>query len=200
MEQSYHIIRTNAPQVYVLASTLVFGVQTLALIDTKFPVWYPYYVPWFIAIVVEIPFLVVPNFYDHPKTVSEFVSIAIQAVRIATFIILISLYFGLRNDRKQYENLDTERQSLLGKKLTPKQGSEDSAATGKGYGATTTENGTQSETSDNASEAESEDSWLADRRKAEEKIAKRLKQDGNWFTYAKGFAVSERICCYDLAH
>ena len=117
-------------------------------------------------------------------------------MRIAIFIILVSLYFGLRNDKKQYENLDTERQSLLRKKLAPKQGSDDSVTNGKGYGGTTTENGTQSETSDDASEAGSEDSWVAEGRKAQEKIANRLKQDGNWFTYAKGFAVSKkRFCC-----
>ena len=114
-------------------------------------------------------------------------------MRIVTFLILTSLYFGLRNDKKQYDNCDAERQSLLRKKLAPKQGSEDSAGTGNGYGATTTENGAQSETADDTSEAGSEDSWLAERRKAEEKVAKRLKQDGNWFTYAKGFAVSEAL-------
>jgi hypothetical protein len=175
----------------MLASTLVFAVQTLALIDTKFPVWYPYYVPWFLAIVVEVALIVVPNAFDPPKSLFEIVAIVIQAVRIAILIILVSLYFGLRNDKKQYEGLDTERQSLLRKKLAPKQGSAD-AATGKGYGATATENGTQSETSENASQAGSEDSWLEEHRKAQEKVANRLKQDGNWFTYAKGFAVSSR--------
>lgn len=168
----------------------MFGVQALALIDTKFPVWYPYFVPWFIAIFVEAALLVVPNVFDHPKSVFDFIFIAIQAVRITTFIVLTSLYFGLRNDEKQYDNYDAERQSLLRKKLAPKQGSEDSSKAGKGYGATTTENGA-SETADDASEAGSEDSWLAERRKAQEKVAKRLKQDGNWFTYAKGFAVSK---------
>jgi hypothetical protein len=141
----------------------------------------------------------VPNVFDPPKSVFNFVLTAFQAVRIAIFIILVSLYFGLRNDKKQYDNADAERQSLLRKKFAPKQGSEDSTtATGNGYGATTTttttttENGAQSETADDASDA-SEDSWLAERRKAQEKVAERLKQDGNWFTYAKGFAVSVNV-------
>ena len=116
-------------------------------------------------------------------------------MRIVLFIILISLYFGLRNDKKQYDNADAECQSLLRKKLAPKQGSGGSATNGNGYGATTTttttaENGNQSET---ASDAGSEDSWLAERRKAQEKVAERLRQDGNWFTYAKGFAVSSDV-------
>lgn len=168
----------------------------LALTEAKFPVWYPYYATWFLAIVVELILLVVPNVFDHPESIYDFVLITIQVVRIAIFIILISLYFGLRNDKKQYDNADAERQSLLRKKLAQKQSSEDSVA-GNGYGTTTTttttENGAQSETADDASDAGSEDSWLAARRKAEEKVAERLKQDGNWFTYAKGFAVSASV-------
>ncbi|KAG0649532.1 Adenosinetriphosphatase [Hyphodiscus hymeniophilus] len=177
------LLVVTSTYVYVLASTLVFGIQSLALIDTKFPVWYPYYVPWFVAIIAETTLLVVPNIFDRPSLAFEFVVIAIQALRIATFIIVTALYFGLRNSEKQYENLDAERQSLLRKKLAPKQGLGDSTKTGNGYGATITD------TTDDASEPASEDSWVADRRKAQEKIATRLKQDGNWFTYAKGFAI-----------
>ena len=108
-------------------------------------------------------------------------------MRIATFIILTALYLGLRNDEKEYENLDAECQSLLRKKLAPQLGSEESAKTVKGYGATTKKTTTQS---DETSDSNSEDSWLEEHRKAQAKVANRLKQDGNWFTYAKGFTVS----------
>jgi hypothetical protein len=122
--------------------------------------------------------------------VNDFIFITIQALRICSFIALISLYFGLRNDEKTYDNADAERQSLLRKKLAPKPlSSEDSTTNGNGYG-TTAENNNQSETADDVSEAGSEDSWLAEQRKAQDLIAKRLNQDGNWFTYAKGFTVS----------
>jgi hypothetical protein len=85
----------------------------------------------------------------------------------------------LRNDEKEYDNSDAERQALLSKKLSAKPGSENS------YGTASSD----SDTAENASEADSEDSWVAEQRKAQEKIAKRLAQDGNWFTYAKGFSV-----------
>ena len=79
------------------------------------------------------------------------------------------------------------------KKLAPKpSGSpQGSVENGNGYGATAADTSVQSETADDASEAGSEDSWLAEQRKAQELIAKRLQQDGNWFTYAKGFTVSK---------
>ena len=162
--------------------------------DSKFPVWYPYYVTWFVGIIVELVLAVVPNVFKPPKSPFDYVVIVIQGLRICIFIVLPSLYFGLRNDKKEYDNCDAERQSLLRKKLAPKASSSDnSTANGNGYGATTDANAQESDTADNASDAGSEDSWLAEQRKAQEMIDKRLQQDGNWFTYAKGFMVSSIV-------
>ncbi|KAL5314080.1 hypothetical protein ACEPPN_018504 [Leptodophora sp. 'Broadleaf-Isolate-01'] len=173
--------------IYLISSTIAFGVQCLALTDSKFPVWYPYYGTWFIGIVVELLLLVVPNVFDPPNKSFDFATLAVQILRTSCFIILPSLYFGLRNDNKLYEDSDVERQSLLQKKLGKKPLSEASTLNGNGYG-TTTENSQDSDTADNSSDA-SEDSWLASQRKAQAKIDKRLEQDGNWFTYAKGFTI-----------
>jgi hypothetical protein len=141
--------------------------------------------------VVETVLIVVVNVFHPPKSPFDFVFIVEQVLRISTFIILLSLYFGLRNDKKQYDNADAERQSLLRKKVASKQSSsEESVASANGYGGTTDSNTQESDTAAEASDAGSEDSWLADQRKAQEMIANRLKQDGNWFTYAKGFTVS----------
>lgn len=137
---------------------------------------------------MELLLLVVPNVFDPPNKSFDFATLAVQILRTSCFIILPSLYFGLRNDNKLYEDSDVERQSLLQKKLGKKPLSEASTLNGNGYG-TTTENSQDSDTADNSSDA-SEDSWLASQRKAQAKIDKRLEQDGNWFTYAKGFTVS----------
>ncbi|KAF4633947.1 hypothetical protein G7Y89_g4170 [Cudoniella acicularis] len=170
--------------VYLIASTITVGIQALALTDSKFPVWYPYYGTWFVGIVVELVLLILPNVFRPPESAFDFITIVIQALRICTFVVLVSLYFGLRNDEKCYDNADAERQSLLQKKLAPKpSSSEDSTVSGKGYG--TTESNSQEPDSD----AASEDSWILEQRKAQELVQKRLKQDGNWFTYAKGFAI-----------
>ena len=136
--------------------------------------------------------MVVPNAFRPPNGLFDYVEIATQCLRICTFVVLPFLYFGLRNDKKEYDNADAERQSLLRKKVAPRpSSSEDSTVNGNGYGST---NAQESDTADEASEAESEDSWLAEQRKAQELISKRLKQDGNWFTYAKGFTVSSNLC------
>jgi hypothetical protein len=166
-------------QVYLISSLIVFGVQAIALTDAKFPVWYPYYGTWFIGICVELTLLILPNVYSPPNATFDYVVIATQCFRVVTLLLLVSLFFGPRSDKKEYDNADAEQQSLL--KNGKPGGSEDSA---KGYG---TASGT---TTSAISVAASEDSWVAKQRKAQELIEKRLQQDGNWFTYAKGFAVS----------
>lgn len=99
-----------------------------------------------------------------------------QCFRVCVFIILPLLYINTSNNDKSYDNFDAESQSLLRKKLDP-HGSEESAAN-NGYGSTTA-----------APKDADADSYLERERKAKEAMEKRLKQDGNWFTYAKGFSM-----------
>jgi hypothetical protein len=146
------------------------------------------------GVFVELTLLVVPNVFDTPDSPYDFTTIVLQSIRVCFFVILPSLYFGLRNDQKEYDNADAERQSLLRKKLAGKKSSEDSS---KSYGGTTDTNNKDSDTTKAANDAGSEDAWVLREREAEEKVQKRLKQDGNWFTYAKGFAVNTQVtrCC-----
>jgi len=114
----------------------------------------------------------------------------LQGLRVGAFITLPCLYFGLRNDDKEYDNSDAERQALLNKKLSGKlSASGDVGAGTNGYGATNQEQ----DNTDTASEAGSDDSYLDEQQKKQALIEKRLKQDGNWFTYAKGFTVSWKL-------
>lgn len=95
------------------------------------------------------------------------------------------LFFEFRTDNKSYDDLDTERQTLLGKKSGKKSKSGSSTSNEDGYGTTTA--GTTEEERDSG--AASKDSYLAEERKIKDAMAKRLEQDGDWFTYAKGFTV-----------
>ncbi|PBP16225.1 ABC transporter [Diplocarpon rosae] len=173
--------------IYLIASTIAFSVQWLALKDSKFPVWYPYYGTWLLGIIVELVLLIAPSVFKPPKNFFDFAILLIQILRICSFIILPSIYFGQRNNDKKYDESDVERQSLLGKKAGKKSSSQASTVNRNDYG--TAENGAQdSDTADDCSDA-SEDSYLERRRKTQAKIDKRLEEDGNWFTYAKGFTI-----------
>lgn len=128
--------------------------------------------------------------FAPPKASYDLVVTIIQSARVVLFVILPLTYFGLRNDNKEYDNADAERQSLLRKKLAPKPGSsEDSATNTNGYGGTETNQESETTTANNSDGDDDEDYWAKQDREAQELIDKRLQQDGNWFTYAKGFSV-----------
>jgi len=178
----------------MIASAIIFGIQALALTDSKFPVWYPYYGTWFAGIVVEITLFVLLCITRSPVDAFDYITIVIQVLRIGLFILLPAIYFGFRNDKKQYDTSDAERQSLLRKKLAPKPSSSEDSTTngngngngnGHGYGTTTNAAAEDSDSEDGPEE----DRWVREERRARKLMMKRLKQDGNWFTYAKGFMV-----------
>ncbi|KAH8592410.1 hypothetical protein B0O99DRAFT_689564 [Bisporella sp. PMI_857] len=163
---------------YLIASTATFAVEALSLADTKLPVWYPYYVTWILGILVELTLLVTSYVLQTPRTPFDFFGLVIQLLRVATFIALPTLYFGLRSD-KTYDNSDPERQTLLKKRFLTKQSSDE------GYGTASQE----SVSADKTNDLTSQDSYLAREQKAKDLISKRLQQDGNWFTYAKAFTI-----------
>lgn len=146
--------------------------------------------------IVEISLVIVPNVFRPPNNVFEFISIAIRGLRICTLIILPCTFVGFRNRTEEYDNIDAERQSLLRKALAPKRSSSDETtqeqANGEaGYGATTARSGesstaAQDETDDEAGE---NDNYFKKQRENRERFLKRLKENGNWWTYAKGFIV-----------
>jgi hypothetical protein len=168
----------------------VWGLQFLALIDAKYPVWYPYYGNWIAAIIIESILLVGPSVLRRPVDAFDLISISLQSLRVLNFILLPCVYVAARNREATYENNDAERQSLLRNELAPESpGSEGSSQNANEYGATmnSSDKGSKKKTEE---EEASEDSVWKKQREAEEKIAKRLKADGNWWTYCKGFFVS----------
>ncbi|EDO04003.1 hypothetical protein SS1G_06485 [Sclerotinia sclerotiorum 1980 UF-70] len=178
--------------VYLISSLLVFMVEIIALADTKFPEWYPYYGTWFIGLFVELCLIIFPNVFTPPtNSAFDYIFLTVQVIRIFNLTALPIIYFYLRNSDKTQDGADAERQSLLKKPSVPSS-SGSSTLNGNGYGTTdqTTDQGSQSaeDDSDTASVA-SEDSYLERQRKSKEAVAKRLEQDGNWWTYLKGFSV-----------
>lgn len=168
--------------------------EFIILIDTKFPVWYPYYGTWFLTLAIEIALAVFYGLLAPNRTfdrVFDSLQFSMEALRICLLVALPAIFFIIRNSGDEYDDSQAERQSLLRKKLAPKPGS-DVSTEGNGYGAT----GSGSETAedDNASDAGSECSWEVQKRKARERLVKRLEDDGDWWTYAKSFVVSNIPC------
>ncbi|KAG9248021.1 hypothetical protein BJ878DRAFT_532224 [Calycina marina] len=177
------ILALAATYFYLLACTAIFTAQSLALYDTESPAWYPYYPTWFLGLVAEITLFVLSDTWKYPSSMFELVCIIIQSLRAGAFVALPMICLGLRgNISRPYDNADAERQALLSKRLASNTASSDE----NGYGSIETED---SDTADNTSEAGSEDSWIAREQQSKDAIAKRLKENGNWFTYLNGFMI-----------
>ncbi|KAI1005637.1 hypothetical protein K3495_g2591 [Podosphaera aphanis] len=168
--------------VYLVASAVSFGTQSLVLLDNKLLVCYPYYITWAIGFIVEITLIVLILFHTF-----DYLLIAGHIIRICFFILLLllSLYCYTRKSQTKCDGIDVERQSLLKKSLSARStGSETSS--NDSYGSTAPDS---SESVGSESSSTSEDSYLAQQLKDQEAINKRLKENGDWVTYIKAFTI-----------
>lgn len=170
---------------------LVWAIPVLILLDTKFPVWYPYYGVWFIAVVSEILLFILLIITSRTYGAFELISLSIQCLRICAILALLSIYLKLRTSKESYSNEDAERQALIHKTLAPEQSratNTTDSGNGNGYGAIantkTTDGTSKSDDSD-----DSDDAFFIRSNKAKQRVLKRLENDGNWWTYVKGFSV-----------
>ena len=129
----------------------------------------------------ETSMLVICMLWTRTATTMQHLYLAGHAGRCALFTALIFLHFGRRHVSQNSMCSDAEQQTLLGEGPDLKTNTKKS----DGYGSTTT----TSSDSDTAAETE-EDLWLAEDRKTKEAMAKRLKEEGSWFTYVKAYTVS----------
>jgi len=174
--------------VQLLACTMIFSLHIGTLSQEEYPVWYPYFGCWVISLVFDLALLALAIAFPNGdlKTPYSLVGIVSMSLRGAIFIGLIVLYLFQRDSPGQPSaSEDEESQPLLG----DANGRADAAETGNqngGYGCTTTEASNKSKTAKSAAE---ENPHERRQREARENMEKRLKEDGNWFTYIKRFMV-----------
>ncbi|KXJ91797.1 hypothetical protein Micbo1qcDRAFT_203846 [Microdochium bolleyi] len=173
----------------LLSCVLVFGLQQNSLSSTASPVWYPYYGAWFIAVIVEPIMFALEFSVGSPQQSSPtfvVVGIAIAGLRYAILLSVVFTYFFLHGSANEIAT-DEERSLLLPK---PDRSSDGDCSADSGYGTnteTTNTEATNTETVNSPSDPESP--WERQERIAREQMEKRLKSEGSWFAYVKGFMV-----------
>ncbi len=167
------------------------------MLDSAYPVWYPFYGSWLIALTLEIVATVLSIVYQWPKNTVDIVELGLAGLRMILLVLLLSCIFGRRCSGLRYTLNDEENQPLQ-KSGHTQDCYEGSGKTQSGtrYGSISTRNGGDLaaaepveddeepvEDDDEAKESEMD-------RKARKRVEDRLKNDGNWWTYVKGFSVS----------
>ncbi|KZF19752.1 hypothetical protein L228DRAFT_40172 [Xylona heveae TC161] len=166
--------------VYLLATVFVWGTQVLVLLDSKHPVWYPYFGSWIIALVVEVSLVALFGASEQVYKSLKYAELGIQISRLCLLILLFPLFFFLKYSSAGAKGTDEENQGLLtGQKQGPDGKTQDSKT--NGYGSL--------EQSPTSEEDDGEDSEQEEAGKARSRISERLKRDGNWWAYAKEFSV-----------
>jgi hypothetical protein len=185
----------------LLSCILVFGVEFAGLADSPNPVWYPFVGSLGIALVIEpiIEGLSAISRPSGPLGFIEFFDISIVGVRYLAFISALVLYCEGAWNAKKEKGTDAERQSLLksvengevadGHKDPTDQAGEVPQQDGYGTASEASDEDESADTTKTSSTERVESPWERREREAREQMEKRLKEKGNWFTYARSFMV-----------
>ncbi|KAK4240854.1 hypothetical protein C8A03DRAFT_12866 [Achaetomium macrosporum] len=180
----------------LMSCALAFGVVFAGLSDAAKPVWYPYMGSLGLALVFE-PVVETLSLMLRPAEPLDFVGffdISAVTARYLAVILAVALYFEGTRSARQEKGTDSERQSLLkANGHSSRHDSSDSddhsdGAQQNGYGATS-DASTDSNQSSSSDTDDDETPYERRQRQASEQMEKRLKEKGNWVTYAKSFLV-----------
>ncbi|KAL2270868.1 hypothetical protein VTJ83DRAFT_239 [Remersonia thermophila] len=178
----------------LMSCALAFGVVFTGLSGAPNPVWHPYIGSFGLALLFE-PVIGVLAFLVRPVESHNFTDVfdvVALAVRYLAVVLAVAFYFeGRYTVRQRDKGTDAERQSLLKPNGNGHAGHHDSDSEDQGdgnrqqngYGATSD----SSSDSNQSSDADDENPYERRQRQASEQMEKRLREKGNWFTYAKSF-------------
>ncbi|KAI0477962.1 hypothetical protein F4859DRAFT_43473 [Xylaria cf. heliscus] len=184
----------------LLACVLIFGVQQNSIGDAAEIVWYPYYGSWFMASLFELAIAVIQFLVAHEASTvhldahPEFelpafirLDAAISVLRFAVMIGVILIYFSSYNCIDT-DSCDEERSPLIPK--SDQRVSNGNGSTDSGYGTSSDATNTDTTNTETASSpTDPESPWERQQRLLREKMEKRLKSEGSWIAYVKGFMV-----------
>ncbi|KAA8634633.1 hypothetical protein SMACR_02948 [Sordaria macrospora] len=176
----------------LLSSILVFGVEFAGLVHSKAPVWYPFIGSFVIALLFE-PLIAALSFLARPPstlTYSDILTISITAARYLALTLAVAAHIEATCSFRREKGTDAERQGLLkasnSSSTTDVSASQDGENPTNGYGSTST---TPTDESSSPSNDRIESPYERRQRQAAELMEKRLKEKGNWVTYAKSFMI-----------
>ena len=153
-----------------LSCVLVFALQLSQLYADETVVWYPFSGSWALGICFEIA-ITTPTIIGNYDTFGEhvhIVEVGLSVLRCCSLLFLLSWHVLGNWVFPTEVGTDEERQGLL---------KQDANGNKSSYGSTS-----------NAQNAEF--NWERRDRQAREVMEARLRENGNWFQYAKGFKVS----------
>ena len=177
-------LATTSCNIYALSSCLLWIVFLAVLANSEDLKWWPFYVSWLGALAVEATLLGLSMSYRRPFYVIEIVQTVSKVCHLILIILLLALYFVKATSKNWKVSNDEEAAPLL---AHPDQ--DPGAPSGPNYDSTATDSPVGNEpyksveTSDEDNEASKHEAKM-------KRIRDRIKEKGNWFSYAREFLVS----------
>lgn len=176
----------------LLSCILVFGVEFAGLVHSKAPVWYPFIGSFVMALFFE-SLIAALSFLGRPRSkpnYSDIFIISTIAARYLAITLAIAAHIEVTCRFRLEKGTDAERQGLLkasnNNSTTEVSVNQDGDNSTNGYGSNTT---TATSESSSPPNDRVESPYERRQRQAAELMEKRLKEKGNWVTYAKSFMV-----------
>ena len=177
---------TTDSNVYALSGALLWIFLFASLLGSKQHLWYPYHGAWALALVADVVISGLEATDFLPSNSMEWAQLSLRIFRIIVIMLMLVLFFAL--GRLSYSE-DEEALPLLG----ASNASENSHVRGSTYGSIDT-----TESDENAALETNDDEAARSERETKEKLAllkARLRENGSWWTYLKGFSVSFLDLC-----
>ena len=172
-------IATHHENIYTLSEALVWLVMFAACWGNESHQWYPYYGTWILTMVCDLVIIGLSGLAYLSNDPLRWAQVALHSLRILLTVFLLPVYLFLKSYKEQR---DEEASPLL----QPEDGvSKSQPAPKTGYGSTISDESAFAP--DNEDEATKEERELKEKM---DRLKERLKKEGNWFTYIKGFSVS----------
>lgn len=184
---------TQDTTIGLLSCILVFGIEHNSLRDPASTAWLPFLGSWILALAFEptiAALTILTSLQGHGNS-SHFPFVVLDAcialIRCIILIAAISTYLVWRTSSPD-DNVDEERTPLIRK--PDQRSSEGENSADSGYGTNTESSNTEATNTETAnSPSEPESPWERHERIAREQMEKRLKSEGSWVAYARGFMI-----------
>ncbi|KAI4198240.1 MAG: hypothetical protein LQ350_005402 [Teloschistes chrysophthalmus] len=178
-------LSSPAANINALSNSILWSMLTTLLYRTKRPAWYPYIGSWLITFVLELTTFALFTSQHAVSDARDYALIGVQASRFAAITLLLATHTTARI-RSEWLPHDEESTSLLGHQdpSTKNQGSITGSKSDYGSLKIIAE-----DASTDGEESDLGGPFDEAFKKGKKTLDERLRKDGNWFTYLRGFAI-----------
>ncbi|KAL8658236.1 MAG: hypothetical protein Q9226_001146 [Calogaya cf. arnoldii] len=178
-------------QINAASSALLWFLVNIVLQSTRRPIWYPYLGTYIITLAFEAAiFSLFASHLSKARAVGS-VFIVCHVCRFAVLLFLLAVHQKARFDHRCSRSDEESAASLLKNQLRSAQVENGSTRPTGNYGSVVVTDAAHPESSETEDSNGDDDDELYNQanKKGRQSMNQRLRKDGNWFTYLRGFSL-----------